>query len=73
MSFLSCRTSVEIKDGAGEFLRFEACGKPTFASVLVGGVLCHYCLEHAAAARRFVESQGNEAIAEIQRRMRVTP
>jgi hypothetical protein len=57
-----CRTNVP--SGGG----FAPCGKPAPFGVRVGLVNCHYCQEHAEAARRFVEGIGVEGIAEIQRR-----
>lgn len=65
----NCQTSVET--GLNEPM-FRACGKPATESVSVGVKMCHYCAEHAADARGYVESQGNAKIAELQHRMRVT-
>ncbi len=64
-----CRTGVEIKDAAGNHIRFENCGLPTVQAVMVGVIECHFCLEHAAEARRYVESQGVEKITSIQQRI----
>lgn len=61
----TCRTGVDDPARPGSF---KDCGKPVTQQVLVGHVVCHYCDEHAAAARRYVESQGQAKIAEIQSR-----
>jgi hypothetical protein len=61
----TCRTGVP--DGEG----FRDCGKPATESVQMGLKLCHYCAEHAAAARRWAEGQGQEKIADTQRKMGV--
>lgn len=60
----TCGTSV--KTGL-ESPMFQACGKPSTEAVAVGLRVCHYCAEHAAAARRFVEQQGQSKIVGIQR------
>ena len=58
-----CNTSVE----AGDAGHFMACGKPATKSVAVGLQVCFYCEDHAMAARRFVEQQGQDSIKALQR------
>jgi hypothetical protein len=62
-----CQTSVET---GLKSPMFKACGKPVEESVSVGVKRCNYCAEHAAAARRYVDKQGQATIAATQHRMR---
>lgn len=62
----TCRTSTRVLPDNGIDYHFVACGKPATQSVLVGLMLSHYCDEHAAAARRFVEKQGQASIIGTQ-------
>lgn len=60
-----CRSSVET---GLESRPFRPCGQPATEAVRVGSMLCHYCGQHAAAARRFVEQMRSRDIVDIQRR-----
>jgi hypothetical protein len=66
----TCQTSVSVDDADGKWLGFFPCGKPVTRTESIGSMRCGYCDEHAAAARRFVEEQGQAAIAAIQQRVR---
>jgi hypothetical protein len=63
-----CQTSVETLDAKGNHVGFRACGEPAIAKVMVGQQQCNYCLKHAAAARQFVETTGQDWIADQQRK-----
>jgi hypothetical protein len=66
-----CQTSVRVPDPIDRrSYRFVACGRPTTQRVTVGYQKRWYCDEHAAAARRLIESQGQAAIVDIQCRVR---